>query len=139
MDSRFRRGNDEEERPLRCDRRDTEGRGSPNRRWLAVSAAPNAPPASPAAGWIQRSSNRPSRNTLPLATQFSATPPARQRLGMPVSARSERVSRITASSITACAEAARSMCRCVNGSSGSRGGPPNSASNLPLVIVSPVQ
>ena len=31
------------------------------------------------------------------------------------------------------------MCRCVSGSSGSRGGPPNSASNRPLVIVSPVQ
>ena len=44
------------------------------------SAAPSAPPASPAAGWIQMSSNGPSRSSRPLATQFSATPPARTRL-----------------------------------------------------------
>ena len=39
-----------------------------------------APPASPAAGWIQRLRNGPSRRIRPLPTQFSATPPARQRL-----------------------------------------------------------
>jgi hypothetical protein len=44
-----------------------------------TSAAPSAPPASPAAGWIQMFSNVPSRSTLPLATQLSATPPARHR------------------------------------------------------------
>ena len=44
------------------------------------SAAPSAPPASPAAGWIQRSSNGPSRSSRPLATQLSATPPARHEV-----------------------------------------------------------
>ncbi len=44
-----------------------------------VSAAPSAPPASPAAGCTQMFSNLPSRNTLPFATQLSATPPARHR------------------------------------------------------------
>ena len=43
------------------------------------------------------------------------------------------------SSVTAWTEAARSMWRWVSGSSGWRGGPPNSASNLPLVMVRPVQ
>ncbi len=42
-------------------------------------AAPTAPPASPAAGWIQRSSKGPSRRRRPLATQLRATPPARHR------------------------------------------------------------
>ena len=37
---------------------------------------PSAPPASPAAGWIQMFSNGPSRSSRPLATQLSATPPA---------------------------------------------------------------
>src|SRR6516164_1539056 len=45
-----------------------------------VSAAPSAPPESPAAGCTQMFSNLPSRSTLPLATQLSATPPARQQI-----------------------------------------------------------
>ena len=53
--------------------------------------------------------------------------------------RSERASRSTTSSVTAWIEAARSMWRCVSGSSGLRGGPPNSASKRALVIVRPVQ
>ena len=72
----------------------------------------------------------PSRRTLPLATQLSATPPARQRLRMPVSLRSERVRRSTISSVTACIDAARSMWCCVSSSSGLRGGPPNSVVEL---------
>ena len=54
------------------------------RRTTRCSAAPTAPPASPAAGWIQIVSNGPSRRSRPLATQLSATPPARHRFFMPV-------------------------------------------------------
>jgi hypothetical protein len=36
-----------------------------------VSAAPSAPPESPAAGCTQTLSNLPSRSALPLATQLS--------------------------------------------------------------------
>src|SRR3990172_6726330 len=43
------------------------------------NAAPRAPPASPAAGWIQMFSKGPSRRMRPFATQLRATPPARQR------------------------------------------------------------
>ena len=57
-----------------------------------ASGAPRAPPASPAAGWIQMSSKIPSRSSTPLATQLSATPPARQRLRLPVSSRAWRAS-----------------------------------------------
>ena len=60
---------------------------SPNDDDRPASAAPSAPPASPAAGWIQMRSKLPSRRILPLATQLSATPPARQRFSAPVSAR----------------------------------------------------
>ncbi len=49
----------------------------------STSATPSAPPASPAAGWIQSRSNGPSRSSRPLPTQLSATPPARQRFFMP--------------------------------------------------------
>src|SRR5207245_6087144 len=45
----------------------------------------SAPPASPAAGWIQMLSNGPSRSRRPLATQLSATPPASTRFFKPVS------------------------------------------------------
>src|SRR5258707_562663 len=45
-------------------------------------------------------SNLPSRSTLPLATQLSATPPARHRFASPVSSARLRVRRSTASSIT---------------------------------------
>jgi hypothetical protein len=84
-------------------------------------------------------SKQPSRRTLPFATQFSATPPARHRFLMPVSLRSDRVSASTTSSVTAWMEAARSMWNSVSGSSGLRGGAPNRALNRPLVIVRPVQ
>src|SRR2546422_7543790 len=47
--------------------------------------SPRAPPASPAAGWIQSRLKGPSRKIRPLATQLSATPPARQRFSSPVS------------------------------------------------------
>ena len=54
-------------------------------RYHVESAAPSAPPASPAAGCIQILSKIFSRNRMPFATQFNATPPARQRLRSPVS------------------------------------------------------
>ena len=104
----------------------------------AQSAAPIALPASPAAGWIHSSSNGPSRSRRPLATQLSATPPARHSFFMPVSAATVRASFSTMSSVTSWIERATSMCRCVSSDSGPRGGPSNSASNLALVIVSPV-
>ena len=87
-------------------------RGLP-RSWCQTNrAAPRAPPASPAAGWIQRFSKRPSRRIRPLATQFSATPPARQRFFMPVCRCTCRGQRSMTSSVTAWIEAARSMSRC---------------------------
>ena len=84
--------------------------------------------------------NLPSRRTLPLATQFSATPPARQRLRIAGLAR----------------EAARQPQHDLFGHLLHRGGqihvalrqplrraravgPPNSASNRSLVMVRPVQ
>ena len=84
-------------------------RGWPLKMWTAASAAPTAPPASPAAGWIQMFSNAPSRSTLPLATQLSATPPARHKFFAPVFLARLRVRRSTASSSTAWMEAATSM------------------------------
>ena len=51
----------------------------------AISAAPKAEPASPLAGCIQIFSKTFSLNNLPLATQFKATPPARQIFLIPVS------------------------------------------------------
>ena len=110
--------------------------------WLrchASRAAPSAPPASPAAGWIQRSSNTPARCSSPLATQFSATPPARQRRDSPVTSRACRARRSIASLTTFCTEAATSMCRCSNGDSGGRGGPPSSRSNRRLVMLRPLR
>ena len=88
------------------------------------SATPSAPPASPAAGWIQTLSNGPSRRIRPLPTQLSATPPARQRLRIPVSACTWRAARSIASSVTAWIDAAMSISRSVIGPSGCRGGPP---------------
>ena len=84
------------------------------------SAAPRAPPASPAAGWIQMPRKRPSRSTLPLATQLSATPPARAQVLYPGLLGSVRGMRSTTSSVTAWMEAAMSMCFCVSRLSGSR-------------------
>ena len=106
---------------------------------IGGEAAPTAPPASPAAGCTQMPSNRSSRSSLPLATQFSATPPARQRFFAPVSFFTERASRSTISSVTAWIDAARSMCCWVSSSSGLRAGPPNSSSNFSFVMRRPVQ
>ncbi len=56
-----------------------------------------AMPSSPAAGWIQTFSNPPSRAIRPLATQLSATPPARHEilcaggLAQPARARQQHV------------------------------------------------
>ena len=114
-------------------------RGLPANRCTAASAAPTAPPASPAAGWIQMLSKAPSRSSLPLATQFSATPPARQRLRLPVRLARLRASRSTTSSSTACTDAAMSMWNGVSNDSGPRTGSPNSAAKRSLVMVRPVQ
>ena len=62
-----------------CCRRGRGVRGLSSSWCQTNSAAPSAPPASPAAGWIQISSNGPSRRMRPLPTQLSATPPARHR------------------------------------------------------------
>ena len=60
-------------------------------------------------------SKRPSRRILPLATQLSATPPARQRFSLAGLARERRASsRSMTSSVTAWIEAARSMSRWVS-------------------------
>ena len=99
-------------------------------------AAPSAPPASPAAGWIQTWSNGPSRRIFPFPTQFSATPPAMHRLGSPVSACAVFAILSMMSSVTAWIEAARSISRCVIGLSAARGGPPNRRSNFADVITS---
>ncbi len=80
----------------------------------------------------------PSRAINPFETQLSATPPARHRFDSPVSARSVRASFSTISSVTCWIDAATSMVRASTGSSGSRGGPPNSASKRSFVILRPV-
>ena len=71
---------------------------------------------------------RPVAQDLPLATQFSATPPARHRFCDRLCAARLRVSRSIASSGTACIEAARSMWIGSSSYSGTRGGTPNSRS-----------
>src|SRR5580704_6871819 len=73
-------------------------RSPPSRLWWRKSAAPSAPPASPAGGGIQMSSKIPERRRTPLATQLSATPPARQRYFEPVSSRAVLAMRRTTSS-----------------------------------------
>ena len=50
-----------------------------------ANAAPNDPPASPAAGCIQIFLKIFSLNNFPLATQFKATPPAKHKLSIPYS------------------------------------------------------
>ena len=71
-----------------------------------------AMPSSPAAGWIQTFSNPPSRAMRPLATQFSATPPAMQRFLAPVVSRSQRVRASSTFSVSSCTRQARSsQCR----------------------------
>ena len=68
------------------------------------------------------SSNGPSRSRRPLPTQFSATPPARQRFSSPVSRWRCRAMRSMISSVTFWTDAARSISRCVSLLSGFRGG-----------------
>lgn len=99
----------------------------PSKSWChAKSAAPSAPPASPAAGWIQIRSNGPSRRTRPLATQLSATPPASVRFEEPVTSCACCAIRSTMSSVTTWIDAAMSISRFVIGLSAFRGGPPKS-------------
>ena len=104
-----------------------------------LCATPSAPPASPAAGWIQISEKGPSRRILPFATQFSATPPARHSRPRPVSKNAVRAILNMISSHTTCTDRARSSSRCVSFVSGTRGGPPNSRSKARLVMVSPAR
>ena len=92
---------------------------------------PSAPPASPAAGWIQMFSNGPSRSIRPFATQLSATPPARHRFFKPVSL--AHVARRAEHDLLGHASGSRRRCPCRAasiGSSGSRGGPPNRSWNF---------
>jgi hypothetical protein len=72
-----------------------------------------------------------------LATQFSATPPARQASRWPVTDAAWRAIRSTISSVTSWIERARSSSRRVISLSGSRAGPSKSASKARLVIFSP--
>ena len=64
---------------------------------------------------------------MPLATQLSATPPAKQRFFSPVFLAISLAMRTIISSVTFCTDAAKSISRCVNAVSDLRGGPPNSA------------
>ena len=102
-------------------------------------ATPSEPPASPAAGWIHRSSKMPSRRILPFATQLSATPPAMQSFDMPVASRTWRAMRSTISSVTTWIDAARSMSLWVSGDSGARAGRPKSCSKRRPVMRRPWQ
>jgi hypothetical protein len=69
-------------------------------------------PLSPAAGWIQTFSKPASRAMRPLATQFSATPPAMQRFFAPVVSRSQRARASSTFSVSSCTRQARSsQCR----------------------------
>ncbi len=76
------------------------------------NAAASEQPASPATGWMNTRLNGDSSMMRPFITELNATPPARQRFLIPVSAARPRVRRSTTSSVTAWIEAARSMCRC---------------------------
>ena len=78
----------------------------------------------------------PSPRSRPFATQFSATPPARQRYRAPVVFFACRAIFRTISSVTSWIERARSISRCVSSDSGSRAGPPKSRSKPAPVIVS---
>ena len=94
-------------------------------------AAPSAPPASPAAGWMNNPSTHARR---PFATQLSATPPAITRFFVPVIFVMCTTSFSITSSVTSCTDAARSIWRRMIGASGFRAGPPNSSSKRALVI-----
>ena len=82
-------------------------------------------------------SNGPSRSSRPLATQFSATPPERQRSRSPLVACRWRAARSTTSSVTFWTDAATSIVCCVIGSSGRRGGASNSRWKRSLVMRRP--
>jgi hypothetical protein len=71
-------------------------------------------------------------------TQFSPTPPEMQSVGMPVVRYTCRPQSSMISSVTALDRCREIHLRCVSGASGSRGGPPNTASNAE-VMVSPSQ
>ncbi len=83
-------------------------------------------------------SNGPSRSSLPLATQLSATPPAMTRfLGRPVVSQACLAERIIASSQTRWMLAAMSMCFWSSRESLLRGGPPKRSANFDPVIRRP--
>ena len=93
-------------------------------------ATPSAPPASPAAGWIQMSLERTLAQEAAVghAVQRHAARQAQVlQAGLPCT---WRAMRSMISSVTTWIEAARSISRCVSGDSGCRGGPPNSRSNF---------
>ena len=101
---------------------------------------PSAPPASPAAGWIQMSSNGPSRSSRPLATQFRATPPARTRFFIPVvlmEIAAQAQHDLLGHGLDAGGEVHVPLLEIAIPAC--RGGPPNSRWNRRLVIVSPWQ
>src|SRR3977135_3070147 len=69
-------------------------------------------PSSPAAGWIQTFSKPDSRAIRPLATQFSATPPATHKFFAPLVSRSHRARASSTFSVSSCTRQARSsQCR----------------------------
>src|SRR5512147_2811728 len=82
-------------------------------------------------------SNGPSRKSRPLATQFSAMSPARQRFSAPVCRRTACASLKITSSVTTCTERARSICRCASGASGVRAWPPNNSRKRSLMLATP--
>ena len=104
-----------------------------------ASAPPNEPPASPDAGWIHILSNISDLSSSPFATQFNATPPARQRFGISNSSLNDLANFITISSVTFWIDAATSIWNCVNSSFlESRGFWPKRILNFSFVIVKPV-
>ena len=84
------------------------------------------------------SSNGPSRSSRPLATQFSATPPAMTRFFMPVSrcGRAHAQHDLLGHRLDAGGQVHVPLLEVV---SGLRGGPPNRSWNRRLVIVRPWQ
>ena len=75
-------------------------RGLPRSMLSAHSAAPSAPPPSPAAGWIKSSSKESPDRIRWLATLFRPTPPAMHKLFWPVSFCSCRAMESKTSSVT---------------------------------------
>ncbi len=101
------------------------------------AAAPSAPPASPAAGWIQMSSKMPLAQQPPVGDAVERHAAREAELSLPVSSRACRATRSTISSVTSWIEAARSISRRVMRASGLRAGPPNSASKRAFVMRRP--